>query len=255
MSRRRSLLSLVVVAVLTTACQVRLAADVAIGRDGAGTFEFAVAIDEELARDLREAGVEPLAGLEDAAGEESSRWEVVGEEPEDGGVRVRLRAAFDDPDGLTELAADLHRALDRDDLRVHDGLRLERRDDGSVAVSGRVGLDLPAAPGAEGQGVDFDAEDLERLLRERGEEFVRYDVRVTLPGEPVEHDADEVDGDSLVWRAPVGGMREISAVSAPPGIPSVVLAVAVGAFAAVVTGVGAFLWRRRRREGPVSPGG
>lgn len=254
MPRRRSLLSLVVVAVLATACQVRLAADVAVGRDGSGTFAFAVAIDEELAQDLREAGVEPLAGLEDA-GEESSRWEVVGEEPEDGGVRVRLQAPFDDPDGLAELAADLHRALDRDDLRVHDGLRLERRDDGSVAFSGRVGLDLPAAPGAEGQGVDFDAEDLQRLLQERGEEFVRYDVRVTLPGDPVEHDADEVDGDSLVWRAPVDGMREISAVSAPPGIPPVLLAVAVGALAAVVTGVGAYLWRRRRREEPLSPAG
>lgn len=250
MSRRRSLLSLLVVALLASACQVRLAADVAVGRDGSGTFEFAVAIDEELAQDLREAGVEPLAGLEDA-GETGSPWDVVGEEPDEGGVRVRLQAAFDEPEGLAELAADLHRALDRDDLRVHDGLQLERRDDGSVAFSGRVGLDLPVAPGAEGQGVDFDAGDLERLLQERGEEFVRYDVRVTLPGEPLEHDADEVDGDSLVWRAPVSGMREISAVSAPPGIPPVVIAVAVGLLVAVVTGVGAYLWRRRS----VSPAG
>lgn len=243
MSRRWSLLPLVMLALLASACQVRLAADVAIGRDGSGTFEFAVAIDEELAQDLREAGVEPLAGLEDAG--DSSRWEVVGEEPDDGGVRVRLQASFDDPDGLAQLSADLHRSLDRDDVRVHDGLRLERRDDGSMAFSGRVGLALPAAPGAEGQGVGFDAEDLERLLEERGEEFVRYDVRVTLPGEPLEHDADEVDGTALVWRAPVDGMREISAVSAPPGTPPLVIAVAVGLLVAVVTGVGAYLRRRR----------
>lgn len=244
MSRRRWLPPLVVLVLLASACQVRLAADVAVGRDGSGTFEFGVAIDEELAQDLREAGVEPLAGLEEAG--DGSRWEVHGEEPDDGGVRVRLKAPFDDPDGLAELAADLHRSLDRDDLRVHDGLRLERRDDGSMAFSGRIGLALPAAPGAEGQGVGFDAGDLERLLEERGGEFVRYDVRVTLPGEPLEHDADEVDGASLVWRAPVSGMREISAVSAPPGTPPVLMAVAVGLLVAVVTGLGVFLWRRRR---------
>lgn len=245
MPRGRSLLLLAAVALVAAGCQVRLAADVAVGRDGSGTFEFAVAIDEELARDLRDAGVEPLEGLEDAA-EAGSPWEIVGETPDDGGVRVRMRARFDEPEGLADLAADLHRELDRDDLRVHDGLQLERRDDGSVAFSGRVGLDLPAAPGAEGQGVTFDADDLERLLRERGEEFVRYDVRVTLPAEPVEHDADEVDGDSLVWRAPVSGMREISAVSAAPGIPPALLALAVGLAAAAVTGLAVFLWRRLR---------
>lgn len=246
MSRPRALL-LVLIALLASACQVRLATDIAVGQDGSGTFEFAVSIDEELAQDLRDAGVEPLEGLENVRG---STWEVVREEPSDGGVGVRMRARFDGPEELNTLADDLHAELDQDDLRVHDGLRLERREDGSVALSGRVGLRLPAAPGAEGAGVAFDAEDLQRLLEERGEEFVRYDVRVTLPAEPVEHDADEVDGHSLIWQAPVvqtvDEMREISAVSAAPGLSVVLIAAAVAMVAAVVAALGVLWWRRRR---------
>lgn len=243
---RRPPLLLALVALLASACQVRMATDIAVGRDGSGTFEFAVAVDAELTQDLQEAGVEPLAGLEDVE-DTATGWEVVAESPEDGGVGVRLRATFDDPDGLAELATDLHLELDRDDLRVHDGIRLERRDDGSIALDGRVGLRLPAAPGAEGQAVGFDAEDLERLLEERGDEFVRYDVRITLPAAPVDHDADEVDGNSLVWHAPVTGMRAISTVSAAPGPPPLLIATGVGLTAALVTGLVALLWRRRRR--------
>lgn len=243
MARRWPLL-LALVAVLTSACQVRLATDIAVGGDGSGTFEFAVAIDEELARDLRDAGLEPLAGLEQVD-EGSAGWEVTEETPEDGGLGVRLRGTFDDPEELRELASELHRQLDADDMRVHDGLRLERRDDGSVALSGRVGLRLPAAPGAEGQGVSFDADDLERLIEERGDEFVRYDVRVTLPAAPVEHDADEVDGNSLVWHAPVDGMRDISAVSAVPGTSPVLVALGIGVGTAAVAALAVIVWRRR----------
>lgn len=243
MSRRPRPLLLALVVLLMSACQVRMATDIAVERDGSGTFEFAVSIDEELARDLREAGVDPLEGLEEV---QDGPWELVRDDPSEGGVGVRLRADFEDSEQLGDLADDLHAELDRDDVRVHDGLQLERREDGSMALSGRVGLRLPAAPGAEGAGVTFDADDLRRLLEERGEEFVRYDVRVTLPTAPVEHDADEVDGNSLVWRAPVTAMRDVSAVSAAPGTSPVLIAVAVGLVAAVVTGLAVFVWRRRR---------
>lgn len=244
MSRRAALLLMAAAVVLVPACQVRLASDITVARDASGTFEFAVSIDEELTEDLEEAGVDPLAGLEDLQ-DSVTGWEITRDDPSDGGVGIRLRGTFDDPEGLGELADDLQVGLDQDDVRVHDGLELELRDDGSVALDGRVGLRLPAAPGAEGVGVAFDAEDLERLLRQRGDEFVRYDVRVTLPAEPVEHDADEVDGNSLIWRAPVDGMREISAVSAPPGVSPILLAVGVGVAAALVSAAAVVLWRRR----------
>lgn len=239
MPRRPSAAVLAVLAAcLLSACQLRLATDVAVGRDGGGAFEFGVSLDQELADALRDAGLEPLEDLEEVAAQ-ARGWQVTEQRTDDGGLAVRLRASFDRPDGLGELADELHAGLDEEDVRVHEGLTLEGREDGSFAVTGRVGLRLPAAPGAEGQGVGFDAEDLQRLLDERGDELVRYDVRVTLPADPVRHDADEVDGASLRWRAPVGRMRSISAVSAVPGpsrwlvVAGVALAAAGVAFAVV----------------------
>lgn len=246
MLRRWSVLFLALV--LASACQVRLASDVTIERDGSGTFAFQVSLDEELTTVLQDAGMDPLEGLEEASAA-APGWEVVRQPDDDGGVGVRLRASFDDPSGFQRLAADLNAALDQDDLRVHEDLRLERRDGGALAISGRVGLRLPAAPGAEGVGVGFDADDLQRLLEERGDEFVRYDVRVTLPAAPVSHDADEFDGDSLIWHAPLGQMRTISAVSADPGPPPLLVAALIALGAAAVAFVAVLVWRRR-----VSPG-
>lgn len=242
MSRRW--LPLLALLVLVPACQVRIASDVAVDRDGSGTFTFAVSLDEELTTALQDAGMEPLAGLEEVAAA-APDWEVVRQPDEDGGIGVQLRASFDDPESFGDLAAELNAALDQDDLRVHDDLRLERLDSGALAVSGRVGVRLPAVPGAQGPGVGFDADDLQRLLEERGDEFVRYDVRITLPAEPVSHDADEVDGNSLVWHAPVGEMREISAVSADPGPSPLLIAGLVAVAAAVIAFVAVTIWRRR----------
>ena len=235
--------------VLASACQLRLASDVTVERDGSGTFAFEVSLDEELTAALQDAGMDPLEGLDEASAA-APDWEVVRQPDEDGGVGVQLRASFDDPAGFQRLAAGLNAALDQDDLRVHEDLQLERRDSGAMAISGRVGLRLPAAPGAEGLGVGFDTDDLQRLLEERGDEFVRYDVRVTLPAPPVSHDADEVDGTSLVWHAPLGQMRTISAVSADPGPSPLLIAALVALGAAVVAFAAVLVWRRR-----VSPAG
>lgn len=248
MLRRWSVLCLALV--LASACQVRLASDVTVERDGSGTFAFEISLDEEMTTALQDAGMDPLQGLEEASAA-APEWEVVRQPDADGGVGVRLRASFDDPSGFQRLASELNAALDQDDLRVHEDLRLERRDSGALAVSGRVGLRLPAAPGAEGVGVGFDADDLQRLLEERGDEFVRYDVRVTLPAAPVRHDADEVDGNSLVWHAPLGEMRTISAVSADPGPPPLLIAALIALGAAVVAFVAVLVWRRR--SGPSTP--
>lgn len=231
--------------VLTSGCQVRMASDVAVDRDGSGTFTFAVSLDEELTTALQDAGMEPLEGLEEVAAA-APDWEVVRQPDEGGGIGVELRATFDDPEGFGDLAAELNAALDEDDVRVHDGFRLERREGGAIAVSGQVGVRLPAAPGAEGPAVSFDADDLQRLLEERGDGFVRYDVRVTLPAEPVSHDADEVDGNSLIWHAPVGEMRGISAVSASPGPPPLLLAGLIALGAGVIAFAAVAVWRRRR---------
>ncbi len=245
MTRRALIVLAGLAAVLTPACQLRLAVDVQTGSRGSGTFELAVALDEELAQVLDEAGVDVLAGFDNVRAA-APDWRIEKFQRNDEGVEVRLQSSFDDAEEFGLLAASLDDALDEDDAHLYDDMRLHRREDGVVAFEGRIGLLLPAAPGARGAGVTFDADDLERLLTTRGEELVRYELRVTLPAPPREHNADEVTGSSLVWRAPVGELREVSAVSTVPHETSPLLFLGVALIAAAVTALVVRALRRGR---------
>ncbi|MGH3443163.1 MAG: hypothetical protein ACRDUY_14205 [Nitriliruptorales bacterium] len=249
---RPSLALLLGLVALLPACQLRLAADVRVDTAGAGTFEFAVGLDPELRELLSDAGVDVLAGLREVR-ERNSSWTVETEDEEDGGLVVRLRADFADPGELTALVDDLHAGLDEEDPRVLEDVRLVQHDGGGLEFTADAGLIPPTAPGAEGEGLAFDADDLERLLAERGDELVRYDLRLTLPGEVIEHDADEVDGASLVWRAPVGELEQVRAVSRPAeGGTDLGQVAIVAAVAAVLGAALTLLVRGLRRRTPVS---
>ncbi len=240
------LLPLLAAVALLAGCELSIAVDLDLERGGAGEAAVLVSLDEELERILDDAGVDVLAGLAEIA-EREPEWDATVDRPDAGGLAVRFDAAFEDPQELADLLDGIHRGLDPEhDPRIFEGLRVEARPGGAVAVAGRVGLLAPSTPGARGEGVGFDEEALERLIGERGDEFVRYDLRVTLPTAPEDHDADEVEGASLVWHAPVGELREIAAVSERPLPPTWVVAGLVALIAAVVAGIGAVVWRRLR---------
>ncbi|HEX2026849.1 MAG TPA: hypothetical protein VHF25_02490 [Nitriliruptorales bacterium] len=246
MRLRLTLAAVVAAALGASACQLRLATDIAVDADLQGSFEVAVALDAELTRILRDAGVDVLAGLEELRAD-APGWTVQRQEPASGGVEVRARARFDGSGDFAALAASLQEALDEDDARLFEDLQLRRLEGGAIAFDGAVGLVLPAAPGARGAGVGFDRDDLERLLASRGDELVRYDVRVTLPAPPRRHDADRVDGRSLTWRAPVGQLRPVDAVSEDPG-PGVLVLALVAVAAAVASALLVTTVRRRWRR-------
>jgi hypothetical protein len=222
---RLSLVSLALLSLALMGCELRLAVDIDVDRTGAGTFDVAVALDGDLTRILEDAGVEVLAGLDELR-RAATGWEIEDARTDDGGIELRMSADFDDPSEFQRLADSLHGALDEEDPRIFEALRMEQRRNGSVAVSGHVGLLLPASPGVRGEAVEFDEDEVERLLEEHGDDAIAYDVRVTLPHELEETDADEVVAQSAVWRAPVGEMRAISVVSAPAGWPRAFLVAA-----------------------------
>lgn len=247
---RAPLVLLAVASMLVTACQLRLGTDVTVQADGSGQLELRVALDRELTRLMADAGVDPVEGLEEAR-RRAPGWSVEVSQGE--GTSATLRASFDEPSGLAELARGLHAALDPADGALFRDLALTVEDSGAARFSGRVGLLLPDSPGAEGPGVRFDMEDVRRLIRDSGEELVRYDVRVTLPAAPGRHDADRVSGRTLTWRAPVGSLREVSATSPAPGGTEPVAAAAAALLAAAVTALAVVLIRRRRARPPPGP--
>lgn len=242
MRARSRLVAAGAAALLATSCQLDLVVDVGLEAGGSGRFQVVVALDEELTHRLEEAGVDLLAGIDDVR-DVDGRWDVVDERTADGGLLVRLRSRFRGPGDLQALVDDLHAPLDDEDLRLFDRLAVEALDGGAVRFTGDVGLRLPAAPGARGAGVDVTTADVERLLRERPD-LVDYELRVRLPAPPREHDADEVDGETLVWRVPVGGTRAVTAVSDEPSGAPVLLIAAGIVGTAIIAGVAAVALRR-----------
>lgn len=212
---RPRLLSLsVLLAVLTSACQLSLATDVGVAADGSGTLEVAVAIDDELATLLDDAGVDLTLGFAEADAA-ASDWELEESAP-DGGRTVRLRTTFDEPEELGRRVEELHAGLGEDDPAVLDEVHLQVDDEGRVDFVADAGLRLPTTTGATGDGVTFDAEDLADLLAREGGAAARYDLRLTLPGRPIAHDADARRGRTLTWTLPIGELRSVRAASEAP---------------------------------------
>lgn len=248
---RRSLLPLLL-SVLLAACQLRVGADVAIDADGSGRFELLVGLDAELSQLLVDAGVDLADGIDELRAA-APAWEIEHDASAQG-EELRFAAPFDDPEELARLVEDLHAALDpEEDGRLLASIDVHRTADGAVTFEATAGLVAPSSVGATGSGIDIDGDDLRGLLAQRGDEFARYDLRVTLPAEPVSSDADEVDGRTLVWHLPVGGERSVSARSAAPRDTTWLLVggTALAAFLGTLLLVTTLRRRRARRE--VSP--
>jgi hypothetical protein len=194
-------------------------------------------------------------GLDEAAAAASPAWELTELAGlEEGAFGVRMRSRFTDPDDLAARVADLQSALGPEDGRLVERLDLDVTEEGAATFVAEAGVVPPTVVGAEGDGVEFDGDDLAALLAEDGDRLVTAELRVTFPGPVVEHDGDEAAGATVAWRLPVGETRTLTARSDPPADRSGVLALAVAAVAAagaavLTLGFRAVGRRRFRRPG------
>lgn len=227
----------VLLAVAASACQVRVGTDVTVGADGAGRLALTVALDEELGESLQADEIDPFSGLDRLP----EGWEVQRE----GDRQVTVTADFDEPAGLADRVEQLQEGLDEQDPAVLEDASLEVAEDGSTTFRARAGFRPPSSTGLEGAGVQFDGQDLAALLAERGDEVMRVDLRVTLPGPVVDGNADTVDGRTATWNLPVTELVEVQAVGGPASDRTwwLVGAAALLGLALGVVGVG--MWRRR----------
>ena len=235
--RARRCVVLLLLAVVASACQVRVGTDVAVGADGSGRLALTIGLDEELAQSLDADAIDPFAGLDTLP----DGWEVQRE----GERQVTVSADFDEPSGLADRVAQLQDGLDEQDPAVVQDASLEVAEDGSATFRARAGFRPPSSTGLEGAGVAFDGQDLAALLADRGEQVMRVDLRVTLPGPVVEGNADAVDGRTATWNLPVTELVEVRAVGGPASDRTWWL-VGAGALLGLALGVvGVGLWRRR----------
>lgn len=198
-------------ALAVSACQVRVGTDISVADDGSGRMALTIAVDEELASSLATDGFDPFEGLDELP----DGWSVERSDA-DGGLAATVSADFEDPAGLAARVAQLREGMDDEDPSLLEDVEVAVADDGSATFRGRAGFRPPGSTGLDGVGVAFDGEDLRQLLAERGDEVMRVDLRVSMPGPVVDGDADEVDGRTATWHLPVTELTEVTADSDPP---------------------------------------
>lgn len=240
-------LVLVLLLVVLAGCQLRVATDVLVERDGGGRVELTLVVDDQLRDLLREAGEDPAGAVGPAA--EGAAWTVEAvEEPDATGVR--LAADFDEPADLGDAVDALLAGLEPDDGAVLRDVELSRDPDGGYRLELLAGIEPPAVVGTAPEDPSvprFDGDDLARLLAERGDEVARADLRVTFPTTPtVEVGSGTVEGSTVTVELPNDRLEQVVVVApAPSGLPLREAAAA----AAVAAGLGllvAVLLRRRR---------
>ena len=239
--RVRRGLALALVALVTSACQVRVGTDITVTEDGSGRMALTIALDEELASSLTADGFDPFTGLEELP----EGWTVERSDA-DGGQAATVAADFEDPAELAARVAQLRVGVDEQDPSLLEDVEVTVAEDGSATFRGRAGFRPPSSTGLEGVGVAFDGEDLQTMLAERGDEVMRVDLRVSMPGPVVDSDADEVDGRTAVWNLPVTELVEVRAASDAPSDRTWWVAGGAGVLGLALGFVVVGLFRRRR---------
>lgn len=243
----RTLLTLLLTGcvVVLSACQVRTATGIEVNADGSGRVEVLVALDEELTTDLAEAEIEPFEDLaDDVAGWSVSRETI------DGGMAVRVASAFASPADLTTVVDQLNAGLVEGDPRVLDEVALSVAADGAATFSARAGLAPPTSTGVQAQGLAPDGDDLLALLSQPGQNLVRVEVRLTLPGDVLtamaEDGVDEpaIEGRTVVWELSPTGLVQIGATGAARTDRTVFYAIGAG-LVGLMLGIAAVVVRRR----------
>ena len=230
---------LAVVAVMSlSGCELDADVELVLDRNGAGRLHVVLAMDDELAAEAEEAGLDPFAPVL-AAAERDGRWETT--QTESG---VSLNTTFDDPDELERRSGALAAGLDAAELSPLHPIAV-RVADGRVTVEGSAGLTVTPAVAELG----FAPEQAHALLARS----VTYTVQFEMPGEVIDASAGaHVDGSSVTWTIPAGAQVPLRVVAErPPLLPWPIVAVAALVMLGIlVGGVVGFRRRSRRRRRP-----
>ena len=235
----RLMLLLSLVALVTTAC-FRLEVAFTVNEDGSGIVRYQIAIKD----DLMELGGEELDITEEAG--DLPQGAEVQEYSEDGYTGVVVTVPIDDFSDMERVQAALGGVSETTDIEagLADELSISKDEDGAWQFS----MLIPSTDEELGmEGMEDGMEGLAALLLDDA----WFRVRIKLPGELAEHNADRIEDGELVWELDFTSTedRQLTARSVPSGespvVPIVagILGVAVlAAFVAWHTSADAGCW-------------
>jgi hypothetical protein len=228
---KRLLILVAALALLTTACKVVVNADFTINSDKSGAVTIEIGMDDEVITTLTEFSegeFDPQTLLEDFDTEDIP-GATTAVEVRDGMTYIIIRAPIPDltvsdamasgtpVEGLSEVASI---TFTEDQVRVEASGDLE----GLLSGGATGGEDMGDMGGMEGLSPQFLAQ------------FFEINLRVTMPGPIIDHNADRQDGNTLTWAidlaAPTVDLFAVSARGGPgsgPDSPDVTPATSPGA--------------------------
>jgi len=229
-----------------SACTIRFDVGVSVNEDESGTFTLFMGFDEEFQQLAEQSGGEDLDFTQELS-DVPEGW-TVEEVTEDGFEGVRISTEFtsfeDLQTRLEELGDNADTGVGTDFL---SDFELTREGDEFRFKVDVTGLDeeLTGALGDSGGEDLFSGLDPSSLI----EDLFQIRFKLTLPGEIGANNADEVDGNTLIWNVGLsddGGTYE--AVSSVGGSSSALIFGGAAVAAVVVLGGGIAASKRRKSD-------
>lgn len=253
----RPLLFLVAATLLLSGC-IRAEISIKVNEDGSGEVSVLAAFDQEAFEDLAE-------DFGDGATTEVPSFSDLDESNLPPGARVEEY----DEDGFTGARVTIPFGAGDDIARTVSEILADSGGDGLVGGNDSTFEDFSLRREGEGWRLDAiaaplnDAADGEDALGLGGPIFdllfedASFEIKVELPGDVIEHNADRIEGDTLVWELsftddePRELMALTGADSGGGGFNLVLAIVVLGLIAVVVAGVVWFLSQTRAASGGV----
>jgi hypothetical protein len=226
---------LALIAVLASACQIRIDTNIRINDDGSGTFAMEIGFDEE----FRELAQAQGGDLTSSATPAPPGWEVE-EFSSDGFEGTRIAANFTDPVDLQAKLKQLEQAGEGETPEsLTDGIQIRQNGDAFFFET--------QISQVENDFAQFDLGEEALVAQVFQVRFV-----VTMPGTIGDHNATTQDGNTLIWNIPVtGGDQTLFATSTlGGGLPVGLPVIAAGALAVGLAG-GFLAYRRKTKTSPV----
>lgn len=231
---------LTLLALAASACQIRTDIKLDIAADETGTVAFELGFDEEF-RQLAESegGEFSVENLEGFGGDVPGDWSI--EDFDDGQFAgTRFAVAFTSLADLRSKLAEIDSGSDDPTADFFDTITVTR--DGET-FRFEATIDQVDQALQDAGGFDFGLDPAQFL----SEVFlIRFVVK--MPGAIQSHNADRIDGSTLVWEVPLdGSSRTLTAVSGSSGgFPLTIFLAALGGLA--ILGALWLVAQRRRRQ-------
>ena len=242
----RAAIAIGIFSLIATAC-VRAELGFIVNEDGSGIFSYQLAFKDEIAMVSDVLDGDDGFDLVDESDDLPPGSEVR-EYAEDGYTGVTVSIPVSDFSDLEELDAvqGSFEDTDLDGYQFFDTPIISRDEDGAWQFSMLIA-------GSDETGDSFGIDDLEDLAE--GFASMLFDdgwfrIRVNLPGEIVEHNADRIDEDGLVWELDVlsNEPRQLMARSVPSGVSAMITVVAAIAGSVALLALVSVAYVRRRRR-------